>query len=246
MLYKVGLLPAGNHQQIPFAYKIYTRVDEIGWEQSTEFKKAFSEDVPIEFMGVWYVKSLAHQIVRLIIHQTNQTPRTYRDTVGSVSTPVPFTTSNTIIRTFRHALSLDERRAKFQTNVWFKPSSEEAKLGSNSTTTSEPSSSSPVKVGGVASPAPRPSAESFNDPASLNNCSEKGLAMEDVSPSGNEKNNKEGTKRNNNGHRSLKEPKEGEGDRVLNTLETVCSVERKWTTDIEEVWFAVRAFLFYF
>jgi hypothetical protein len=50
----VGLLPAGNHQQIPFAYKMYTREDDIGWDQSTAFKKAFSTDVEIEFIGVWY------------------------------------------------------------------------------------------------------------------------------------------------------------------------------------------------
>jgi len=57
MLHKVGLLPAGNSQQVPFAYKMYTRSDDIGWEQSTEFKKAFSVDVSIEFVGVWCVKS---------------------------------------------------------------------------------------------------------------------------------------------------------------------------------------------
>jgi len=55
MLHKVGLLPAGNFQQVPFAYKMYTRADDVGWEQSTEFKKAFSVDVEIEFVGVWYV-----------------------------------------------------------------------------------------------------------------------------------------------------------------------------------------------
>jgi hypothetical protein len=55
MLQKVGLLPAHNLQQIPFAYKMYTRNDDIGWEQSTEFKKAFCVDVDIEFIGVWCV-----------------------------------------------------------------------------------------------------------------------------------------------------------------------------------------------
>jgi hypothetical protein len=59
MLHKVGLLPAGNFQQVPFAYKMYTRADDIGWEQSTEFKRAFSVDVSIEFVGVWYV-NLGH------------------------------------------------------------------------------------------------------------------------------------------------------------------------------------------
>lgn len=53
MLHKVGLLPAHNHQQIPFAYTMYTRTDDQGWEQSTAFKKAFSIDVDIDFIGVW-------------------------------------------------------------------------------------------------------------------------------------------------------------------------------------------------
>ncbi|KAJ7712352.1 hypothetical protein B0H16DRAFT_1702963 [Mycena metata] len=53
MLHKVGLLPADNHQQVPFAYKIYTNETEKGWAQSNAFKKAFSIDVDIEFVGVW-------------------------------------------------------------------------------------------------------------------------------------------------------------------------------------------------
>lgn len=53
MLHKVGLLPANNHQQVPFAYKMYTRVDDVGWVQSNGFKKAFCIDVRIEFIGVW-------------------------------------------------------------------------------------------------------------------------------------------------------------------------------------------------
>ncbi len=53
MVHKVGLLPADNHQQVPFAYKMYTRTDNVGWEQSKAFKKAFSVDVEIEFVGVW-------------------------------------------------------------------------------------------------------------------------------------------------------------------------------------------------
>ncbi|KAF9257707.1 hypothetical protein L218DRAFT_1016003 [Marasmius fiardii PR-910] len=107
MIHKVGILPACNHQQIPFAYKMYTRADEVGWEQSNAFKKTFSIDADIEFIGVW-------------------------DTVNSVGLfpkRLPFTTSNTIVRTFRHAVSLDERRAKFKANLWNRPNEEEAKLG---------------------------------------------------------------------------------------------------------------------
>ncbi|KAI0066519.1 hypothetical protein BV25DRAFT_1395427 [Artomyces pyxidatus] len=99
MIHKVGLLPASNHQQVPFAYKMFSTDDEVGWAQSTAFKKAFSIDVEIEFVGVW-------------------------DTVASVGLfprHLPFTASNTAIRYFRHALSLDERRAKFKAN-YFRPS----------------------------------------------------------------------------------------------------------------------------
>jgi hypothetical protein len=48
----VGLLPAGNHQQVPFAYRLYS--DRTQWDKSTTFKKAFSIDVEIDFVGVWY------------------------------------------------------------------------------------------------------------------------------------------------------------------------------------------------
>ncbi|KAF8066488.1 hypothetical protein FPV67DRAFT_1626406 [Lyophyllum atratum] len=107
MIHKVGLLPACNHQQVPFAYKMFTRVDETGWKQSNAFKKAFSVDVPIEFLGVWDTVN----------------------SVGLIPRRLPFTTSNTIVRTFRHAIALDERRAKFKPNLWNRPNAKESKLG---------------------------------------------------------------------------------------------------------------------
>lgn len=107
MIHKVGLLPTCNHQQVPFAYKMYTRADEIGWKQSNAFKKAFSVDVPIEFIGVWDTVN----------------------SVGLIPRRLPFTTSNTIVRTFRHALALDERRAKFKANLWNRPNIKESTLG---------------------------------------------------------------------------------------------------------------------
>jgi uncharacterized protein (DUF2235 family) len=57
MVHKVGLLPRHNNQQIPFAYKMFSRDDNEGWKQSIAFKKAFSNDVEIEFLGVWYAQS---------------------------------------------------------------------------------------------------------------------------------------------------------------------------------------------
>ncbi|CAE6361859.1 unnamed protein product [Rhizoctonia solani] len=97
MLHKVGLLPPDNTEQISFAYQMYKRTDLAGFQQSAGFKKAFSREVKIEFMGVW-------------------------DTVSSVGLlwprHLPFTSSNAIVRKFRHAVSLDEHRAKFKQNVW--------------------------------------------------------------------------------------------------------------------------------
>ncbi|TFK34711.1 hypothetical protein BDQ12DRAFT_726579 [Crucibulum laeve] len=97
LLYKVGLLPKDNEAQIPFAYKLYKREDEPGLELCAGFKQTYCQDVKVEFMGVW-------------------------DTVASVgvvmSRTLPFTNSNSSIKTFRHALSLDEHRTKFRPNSY--------------------------------------------------------------------------------------------------------------------------------
>jgi len=107
MLHKVGLLPPGNIQQIPFAYKMYTTKSDKDWKQPNQFKRAFSMDVDIEFVGVWDTV----------------------DSVGVIHRILPFSTSNTIIRHFRHAVALDERRAYFKANLWNRPNARECKLG---------------------------------------------------------------------------------------------------------------------
>ncbi|PPR05037.1 hypothetical protein CVT24_010183 [Panaeolus cyanescens] len=100
LLYKVGLLPRDNEAQVSFAYKMYKRTDEEGLKLCAGFKQTFCQEVKIEFMGVW-------------------------DTVASVGVimgrTLPFTNSNESIKTFRHALSLDERRAKFRPNRYHRP-----------------------------------------------------------------------------------------------------------------------------
>lgn len=50
------------------------------------------------------------------------------NSVGLFPKTLPFATSNTIVNTFRHAVSLDERRAKFKANLWNRPNKDEAKL----------------------------------------------------------------------------------------------------------------------
>ncbi|KAH6905091.1 hypothetical protein BKA70DRAFT_1387029 [Coprinopsis sp. MPI-PUGE-AT-0042] len=108
MLHKVGLLPQFNNEQVPFAYKIFNRTDKVGWELSEKFKKTFTaHEVRIEFVGVWDTVS----------------------SVGIIPRQLPFTSSNFAIKTFRQALSLDERRCKFHPNTWNTPSAREATLG---------------------------------------------------------------------------------------------------------------------
>ncbi|KAF7987009.1 hypothetical protein HWV62_101 [Athelia sp. TMB] len=98
---QVGLLGRDNPEQVPFAYKVYKRTDADGEILAAGFKQTFARDVMVEFLGVF-------------------------DTVASVGVilkkNLPFTTANSAVKTFRHALSLDERRAKFQPNLYHRPS----------------------------------------------------------------------------------------------------------------------------
>ncbi|KAI6161304.1 hypothetical protein EDD17DRAFT_1759355 [Pisolithus thermaeus] len=107
MLHKVGLLPPCNHQQVPFAYHMYSKENKKGWDQSTVFKKAFSIDVDIEFVGVWDTVN----------------------SVGIIPRRLPFTAVNNNIRFFRHALSLDEHRIRFMPSFYTYPTQEDNKLG---------------------------------------------------------------------------------------------------------------------
>ncbi|KAJ7441244.1 hypothetical protein FB451DRAFT_1058209 [Mycena latifolia] len=97
MIQTVGLIEPGNEELIPFAYEIYLerhkgKVTEEAEEIAKNFKKTFSRDVRIHFLGAW-------------------------DTVSSVGVfrgkPLPLTSSARHICTFRHALALDECRVKF-------------------------------------------------------------------------------------------------------------------------------------
>ncbi|KAL4070334.1 hypothetical protein J3A83DRAFT_4358565 [Scleroderma citrinum] len=107
MLHKVGLLPRCNYQQVPFAYKMYSQDDETGWEQSRAFKKAFSIDVDVEFVGVWDTVS----------------------SVGIIPRRLPFTKANNKIRYFRHSLALDEHRARFMPNHYNRSTDADNALG---------------------------------------------------------------------------------------------------------------------
>lgn len=97
MLHKVGLLPASNGAQVNFAYDFYKDDTPNGWKMSAEFKKTFCTDVNVYFVGLWDCVA----------------------SVGFFPRKLPFSKSPTnSIRYFRHAMALDEHRAKFKVCQW--------------------------------------------------------------------------------------------------------------------------------
>jgi hypothetical protein len=97
MLHKVGLLPAGNGSQINFAYDFYKDDTLAGWEMSLGFKKTFCTEVNVYFLGLWDCVA----------------------SVGFIPRKLPFGKSPTNrVRYFRHAMALDEHRAKFKVCQW--------------------------------------------------------------------------------------------------------------------------------
>ncbi|RKF64665.1 Uncharacterized protein OnM2_017002 [Erysiphe neolycopersici] len=93
MLHKVGLLPAHNSAQINFAYDFYKNDTDEGWKMSADFKKTFCADVSVYFVGIWDCVA----------------------SVGFFPRKLPFSKSPTNnIGYFRHAMALDEHRAKFK------------------------------------------------------------------------------------------------------------------------------------
>jgi len=111
MLHKVGLLPAYNKQQIPFAWKMYKDISEKGWTLSRQFKKAFCTDVNIDFVGVFDTVS----------------------SVGMLGKKLPFAATNYGIRIFRHAMALDEHRARFKVAHWTRTQEEDCDCDTSST-----------------------------------------------------------------------------------------------------------------
>ncbi|GAA5998543.1 T6SS phospholipase effector Tle1-like catalytic domain-containing protein [Rhodotorula paludigena] len=102
MLQQVGLLPAGNEESIPLAFSIYKRKANTPLVPEKEtlaegFKRTFSRDVEVHFVGVWDTVASVGAII----------PRT-----------LPFANSSTFIHIFRQALALDEGRARYNPQHW--------------------------------------------------------------------------------------------------------------------------------
>lgn len=110
MLNKVGLLPAHNVAQVHFAYQFFKDDSNIGWMMSQGYKKTFCIEVNVYFLGLWDCVA----------------------SVGIIPRRLPFTkTSSNRIGYFRHAMALDEHRAKFKICRWVRQDkSQEAEASS--------------------------------------------------------------------------------------------------------------------
>jgi len=108
MLHLYGIIRRNNQPLVPYAIRMMV---EIGTSKgdvqpqfalAASFKKTFSRDCCIAFVGVWDTVS----------------------SVGWIANPLslPFTAYNPSIKVGRHAVSIDERRAFFRTNLWRPPS----------------------------------------------------------------------------------------------------------------------------
>ncbi len=97
-LHKCGLLCAQLDELVPYAYDIFRK--ETDWTIVSGFTGTFARPVKVHFLGLW-------------------------DTVNSVGwvwnpTILPFTAHNPGVDVVRHAVSIDERRAFFRSNLWGK------------------------------------------------------------------------------------------------------------------------------
>lgn len=149
MIEKVGLLPTGNHQQVPFAYRMYLQDDDEGYSTYPSYDERCSDD-PLSSSGwkqsclfvciiwhthqsclltlarrkrsfLWMLKSSfsvcgQYRIVSVPLVSQSQPSRDTVASVGIIPRHVPFTKKNTCVKTFRHAISLDEHRVKFKAN----------------------------------------------------------------------------------------------------------------------------------
>ena len=101
MIYKVGLIHTGNEEQIEFAYDLYVDSTAMSYTLAEIFKRTLCrEDVKVHFVGVWDTVS----------------------SVGFLNDPtLPGIEDTLHITQIRHAVALDEKRVKFQPELYYSP-----------------------------------------------------------------------------------------------------------------------------
>lgn len=88
-----GLLHKGNQNHLRYALEIYSKGDKI-FAIANAFKKRFSRDIEIEFIGVWDTVVSAGGMI-------------------SFYKSFPYSRSLGIVKCVRHAVSIDERRKHY-------------------------------------------------------------------------------------------------------------------------------------
>jgi uncharacterized protein (DUF2235 family) len=107
VLHMFGLLYPGNEGLIPYVIRLYAKRTRVAagmthtFAVAEGFKATFCRHCPLHFVGVW-------------------------DTVSSVGwvwdpLKLPYTAQNPDMARGRHAISIDERRCYFQSNLWGPP-----------------------------------------------------------------------------------------------------------------------------
>ena len=110
LLHALGLLPKGNENLVPYLTRLFggTRTDVSYWKLCNKFRSTFARPIegirtrrfPIHFVGAWDTVSSVGWV---------WDPKTYA-----------YTARNPSVRTIRHAVAIDERRAYFRQNL-FRP-----------------------------------------------------------------------------------------------------------------------------
>ncbi|MFC3816784.1 T6SS phospholipase effector Tle1-like catalytic domain-containing protein [Lysobacter sp. GCM10012299] len=96
MVHKVGLLRPELRDLVPYAVDIFKKENRSSVIHG--FRDTFSRPCPVHFLGLWDTVS----------------------SVGWVWNPkvLPYTRDNPSVAIVRHAVSIDERRAFYRTNLW--------------------------------------------------------------------------------------------------------------------------------
>jgi uncharacterized protein (DUF2235 family) len=102
LLHAAGLLTVGNDALIPYAIRMMKQ-RPIDFAVLTDFKKTFSRECKLHFMGVWTRSVQSDGSTMLLIFHL-------------------LTAKNPDLGTVRHAVSIDERRAFFRENLFIKAS----------------------------------------------------------------------------------------------------------------------------
>ncbi|KAK4700124.1 hypothetical protein P7C70_g6128, partial [Phenoliferia sp. Uapishka_3] len=129
-LQQTGLLLPGNEESVNLAYQIYSGKDKwlvkpkctnpectvCGELLADAFKRSFCRETHVHFIGVWdTVASVGALIPRSLPFA--QVSRTLKDLKDEILNSSPCQGGRAISH-FRHALSLDEHRAKFEPQLW--------------------------------------------------------------------------------------------------------------------------------